>query len=340
MPTLPRLLYAESRQKVLVDVLQSTRPRPGQTLIARISHHADRIEGLRVIPTPDAHLAPSESFPDDDVRHLSQLLRAVARDLIRQPDAEQESPWWHDDEEYDPWARRSAPISPHVDGWPPVTSDLVTVVCREGDAKVTPAEILFYWAWRYSEALTGHLQAEVYAVTPHGWAGLAEGACGSYPALVRETDLAPDDGLPPGIHNPDPSSAPLPVDALPTALAGVLPEAQSQECINCYVHRMLGRFTCAGDFRIALHYRDTRAPGAKALENRLRNAGATCDCEIISAAWKRERPRRYEPEHPAGIWRVVDRAGPLTLPWPGCKQGGSRSSQPCVLWRRRKRISV
>lgn len=148
-------------------------------------------------------------------------------------------------------------------------------------------------------------------------------------------------GLGPARHpQSGPSSAPLPVDALPTALAGVLPEAQSQECINCYVHRMLGRFTCAGDFRIALHYRDTRAPGAKALENRLRNAGATCDCEIISAAWKRERPRRYEPEHPAGIWRVVDRAGPLTLPWPGCKQGGSRSSQPCVLWRRRKRISV
>ncbi len=336
MSTLPPLLFADSRQRVLVSILESTRPRPGQTLIAQISPGDGRVEGLRVIPTPGARMTTRESLPDDDVRHLSQLLRAVSRDLREKKEDDRRSPWWHDEESHDPWGRPNAQITRRSGDWRPDTGDLVTVVCREGPAKITPTEILFYWAWRYSEALTGPLQAEVYAVTPEGWAGLAEGAGGSYPALIKESDLDAGDGLPPGLHNAEPDrsgSGGLLLSAPPEAL----PEAELQECINCYVHRMLSQFTCAGDLRFALHYRDTHAPGAKALESRLRNAGATCDCEIISVTWQRERPRRFGEDHPAGTWLVMDSTDTRVLPWPDCQQGVRRSSQPCGLWRRRQR---
>ncbi|WP_158893127.1 DUF2695 domain-containing protein [Amycolatopsis anabasis] len=55
-----------------------------------------------------------------------------------------------------------------------------------------------------------------------------------------------------------------------------------RECLACFVVRMLDDFGCDGTFRWTRRWRDACAPRATALEERLENRGAFCDCEI---AW-------------------------------------------------------
>jgi hypothetical protein len=62
-------------------------------------------------------------------------------------------------------------------------------------------------------------------------------------------------------------------------LSTALTEARADECLLCYVYRMLA-FGCTGH-RWTRHYRDLRAPRATALERRLREKGGFCDCEIF-----------------------------------------------------------
>src|SRR2546423_1221424 len=65
-------------------------------------------------------------------------------------------------------------------------------------------------------------------------------------------------------------------------LAAELAHPQDNECLCCYVARMLDEFSCDGSHRHAIRYRDTKAPRATALLARLRQIGACCcDCELF-----------------------------------------------------------
>ena len=100
-----------------------------------------------------------------------------------------------------------------------------------------------------------------------------------------------------------------------------------RECLICYVYRML-EFGCTG-LRWALHYRDTVAPRATALPDRLLSRGAGCDCEIFMNG--------YQPR--AQYLVVVDaesgeRDYPETMP--PCTGVRSGSTQPCGVWQIRR----
>lgn len=67
------------------------------------------------------------------------------------------------------------------------------------------------------------------------------------------------------------------------------------ECLLCYIHRMLLAFGCDTSLRFALHYRDVRAPRATALSRRLGTGGGYCDCEVFLNAYDL-RPEHWTPE--------------------------------------------
>lgn len=297
----------EDRQRVLADILQSVNPRPGLTFIAYVAHPDLRVSGVRAIRTPELFIDHDSCFPHEDLEHLGELLGAIARDL-------------------DPRSSWGVPR-------PDESGDLVTVVCREGAADLSPTETLLHLAWGRSHHAAPSLRGDVYAVTPEGWAGLASDWRGTYPALALAAEVDPDLDLPPGLHGDHARGE----QSLMLPHAIELPEARPRECLNCFVHRMLETFGCTGDFQFARHYRDTRAPRAKALEARLAKERATCDCELLTRGWQLVRPRRHGIDHPAGAWVVVDRAGETKQPRPKCQHYGSGSSQPCSLWRRRSR---
>lgn len=96
------------------------------------------------------------------------------------------------------------------------------------------------------------------------------------------------------------------------------------ECLACFLARMVGAQTCAGSFAWTEHYRRSRAPRAVALERRLRAAGATCDCEVVDVVWRLSgRLLVREPE--TGL--LVEPAEP-----PPCADTRSRSTKPCANW--------
>jgi hypothetical protein len=60
-----------------------------------------------------------------------------------------------------------------------------------------------------------------------------------------------------------------------------LTEPRDRECLRCYLLRMLNEFGCTGTLRWSEHWRDLRAPRARALARRLAGRGGFCDCEVI-----------------------------------------------------------
>lgn len=118
-------------------------------------------------------------------------------------------------------------------------------------------------------------------------------------------------------------------------LTKVLPH----ECLACYVNRMLEEFGCAGA-RWMRRYRELTARRATALEARMRKLGADCDCGVCLSV--------FEPD-----WHLI-----ASLPWrsrglqwttdawvadggshsvPQCLGVRRGSTQPCLLWQRRRR---
>lgn len=107
------------------------------------------------------------------------------------------------------------------------------------------------------------------------------------------------------------------------------------ECLLCYVHRML-EFGCTG-LRWATRYRDLRAPRATALEDRLGEKGAFCDCEMFLNGYELApehwiRPEEYVDD---GVTYVPDPSYPD--PMPSCRGVRKGSTQGCALWRRYRR---
>ena len=122
------------------------------------------------------------------------------------------------------------------------------------------------------------------------------------------------------------SSSPAIVDeaeSLVRQWAAELVRPRENECLCCYVARVLDEVPCDGSHRHALHYRDIMAPRATALEARLGQIGACCcDCEIFLNGYQ----ARSGDADPA----VVEPLAPCT----GVRRG---SVQPCGNWVRIRR---
>ncbi|SFR99623.1 Protein of unknown function [Agrococcus baldri] len=105
-----------------------------------------------------------------------------------------------------------------------------------------------------------------------------------------------------------------------------------QECLSCYLDRVVAVFGCQGDLRFAGRYRDLAAPRATALERRLSDSGGRCDCEVLmntmQPAWHLWKPRRTEVVD--GWATELDAEPPDEMPHcTGVRRG---STQPCRNW--------
>ena len=102
--------------------------------------------------------------------------------------------------------------------------------------------------------------------------------------------------------------------------------------------RQLDEHSCDGTHRFATYFRDTVAPRAPALRERLSRMGACCcDCELFLNGYEPHR-RFWTPEHEVdddGVTLIVDAEPPDPLPpCDGVRRG---SLQPCGNWVRVRR---
>ena len=116
-------------------------------------------------------------------------------------------------------------------------------------------------------------------------------------------------------------------ETLVRQLAEHFTQARGDECLCCYVWRMLDDFPCDGSHRHAYRYRDLRAPRATALRERLSRVGACCcDCEIFMNG--------YTLRAGQDLLEQVDTGLATLPPCQGVRRG---SVQPCRNWARIRR---
>ena len=100
-----------------------------------------------------------------------------------------------------------------------------------------------------------------------------------------------------------------------------------QECVLCYLARAVAARGCEGLFTWTGRFRALRSPLASGLEERLRTAGATCDCEVVDGPWRLAREHLVRDVH-------TDELGPPDRP-PQCTGVGQiDSTRPCRVWER------
>lgn len=271
------------------EILRAGPSEAGVTLVALIERETQVVLGVRSLLTPIPIVEEDNGINYAQISRLSEELRDIAGELAP------------------PWIRTD-------NGWSRPTSELVTVVCRSGDASITPTEEQFHWGWRYSNHGAAAFAGEIFVVTPLGWAALYGQWQGTLPALGAEGDAVE---VTPEIED---------AEKLLAELSSGLLGPYSRECLLCYVYRMLQEHDCNGRLRFAAHYRDVRAPRATALERRLGRVGSHCDCELFLNA-STLRPV---------LWVVNEEADPPALAWPeplpGCPGVRAGSVQPCALW--------
>jgi Protein of unknown function (DUF2695) len=71
------------------------------------------------------------------------------------------------------------------------------------------------------------------------------------------------------------------VEAEVAWLSRRLTEPGEQECLRCFLLRMINEFGCDGTHRWTVRWRGERAPRARALLRRLERLGGGCDCEVL-----------------------------------------------------------
>lgn len=126
-------------------------------------------------------------------------------------------------------------------------------------------------------------------------------------------------------------------ETLVQQMAAELTQVHNGECLCCYVSRQLDEFTCDGTHRHALRFRDTAAPRATALHERLSRLGACCDCELFFNAYE-PHPRFGSPQREvdeAGVTVIIEAVPPEQLP--ACAGVRRGSLQPCTNWARLRR---
>ena len=100
--------------------------------------------------------------------------------------------------------------------------------------------------------------------------------------------------------------------------AAELTQPREDECLCCYVARLLVEFPCDGSVRDALHYGDVVAPRATGLVTRLGRLGGYCDCELFMNGYQLAGPD-------------ADSGFDVLPPCKGVRRG---SVQPCGSWGR------
>jgi hypothetical protein len=100
----------------------------------------------------------------------------------------------------------------------------------------------------------------------------------------------------------------------------------ADECVLCYIARMVQNHGCDGTLRWARRWRDARLPLVTGLERRFEARGGYCDCEVVMNGWTLQEANDA-PAEEDGAWP----------PLPPCPGVSARSSQPCDLWEPRRR---
>jgi hypothetical protein len=297
----------EDRERVLAEILSQGPAVPGTTLIAHVDRATLAVLAVRRLATPDPILHADSTFDDEAISWLSGALCTLAQDVV---------------------SRRTRTGN----RWSPMTGELVTVVCRDGEAEITPAEAQYFWGWRYSNHNTAALDGDVYVVTPQGWASVGGQWCGARPALGANSD-----GLAANVDGVETTPEVQEAERILADASVILLDPDLGECLLCYVHRMLEEYGCNCRLRFAGHYRDVRAPRATALERRLGLSGGYCDCEIFLNSYDL-RLEYWLPmvvmEEDGDEYREAA-TGPTPLPL--CRGARAGSTQPCSLWSRRGR---
>jgi Protein of unknown function (DUF2695) len=112
------------------------------------------------------------------------------------------------------------------------------------------------------------------------------------------------------------------------ALSDELTRPGRQECLFCFVDRMLTAFGCDCTLRWVRRWRELRLPRASGLERRLGRSGAFCDCEVFLNGWTVSEDLLETDEDGERDWPVQR---------PACAGVDPRSSQPCATWVPRRR---
>ena len=124
-------------------------------------------------------------------------------------------------------------------------------------------------------------------------------------------------------------------ESLLRTLANQIVRVLPGECLCCYMWRQLDQSPCDGSHRLALHFRDTTAPRATALLERLSQlGGCCCDCELFQNGYQ-PRLELWTPRRLVADGDTFHEVDPEPVnPLPPC--GGVRrgSTRPCAHWRR------
>ncbi|MBM7507402.1 MULTISPECIES: DUF2695 domain-containing protein [Nocardioides] len=110
------------------------------------------------------------------------------------------------------------------------------------------------------------------------------------------------------------------------------PEPYPDECVACYLRRVVGDHGCVHAAPVALgwaeRFRDLRSPTAHSLVRRLLALGG-CDCAVVREGLRPVREVMVRDLHTDEL-EEPER-------WPGCAGVGVTSSRPCRHWERRPR---
>lgn len=305
---LPTLNDRIDRASILASILETGCPRPGVTLVAVMELNSGDIVNVRHLATPDPLPSEACDVPSELARLMSPTLRSLADEIVPAP----------------------AP----GDGFVP-RHELVTVVCREGEATISATEEQFFWGWRYSNHLSPALHGDVYVITPTGWAGLLSGS-GNLPALVQDPPDADVDliAFPELAERAFLLNEPAVREAASLLAATALAEMppHRNECLLCYVSRLLHVLGCDRSLRIAERFREVNAPRATAMARRLKQIGATCDCQIEAVHGIRSSVIEYEDTLAEQFPDAPRLETALRFGCYGVRKG---STQPCLGWMRR-----
>jgi hypothetical protein len=110
---------AAERTRVLTEILRQGGGAPGVTLIGYVDRATLEVRAVRALVTPDAATDDEGYFPYQDIRDLNEALCALAQEC-------------------------APPRTFLGDRWSAMTGDLITLVCRDGPAVATPAEVQFH----------------------------------------------------------------------------------------------------------------------------------------------------------------------------------------------------